>query len=96
MPIAADDDVLSGQPRIADTRVGVVHVYDTVVIGDASPVEAAAMYDVSLGAVHEALAYYYNNPEEMARHRKRQEQALDELHERVTKPPVTDWTAGKI
>jgi len=88
MAITADDDVLSGQPRIADTRVGVVHVYETVVIGDKSPAEAAAMYDISLGKVHEALAYYYNNPEEMARHRTRQEQALDELHNRVRKPPV--------
>lgn len=88
MAITADDGVLSGQPRIADTRVGVVHIYETVVVGGAAPAEAAAALDVSLGEVHEALAYYYNNPEEMARHRKRQERALDDLNERVTKPPV--------
>ena len=88
MTITADDDVLSGQPRIADTRVGVAHVYETVVTGSISPAEAAAALEVSLGEVYEALAYYYTNPEEMARHRRRQETSRAELHDRAVKPPV--------
>ena len=88
MAITADEGVLGGQPRSADTRVGVAHVYETVVTGDTSPAEAAATLDLSLGEVYEALAYYYNNPDEMARHRKRQETALDDIRERAMKPPV--------
>ena len=88
MAITSDEKVLSGQPRISGTRIGVIHVYEMVVRGGASVPAAADALDVSVGDIHEALAYYYNHPEIIAEHRERQEKVLDKLEDRAVKPPV--------
>lgn len=87
MTIVTDDDVLHGLPRIQGTRVGVTHVYDMVVAG-AEPAEVADSLDLELGRVHEALAYYYDHPDEMRAVRAREADALDELERRTVDPPV--------
>jgi len=87
MTIVSDDAVLHGQPRIEGTRVGVLHVYDMVVSG-AEPAEVADSLDLSLGRVYEALAYYYDNPEEMRTLRKEQAEAIGEVASRSVDPPV--------
>ena len=88
MSITTDAEVLHGLPRIEGTRISVLHVYDTVVAGDTDPAGAADALDLSLGEVYEALAYYYNNPEEMRTHRATQDEAREELRRRAAKPPV--------
>ena len=88
MPITSDESVLSGQPRIEGTRIGVIHVYEMVVRGDASVAAAADALDITIGEIHEALAYYYNNPETIAEYRDSQEKALTELQDRAVKPPL--------
>lgn len=87
MPIAADDDVLHGLPRIEGTRISVIHVYDMVVSG-AEAAEVADALDVPLGRVYEALAYYYDHPDEMREVREREDEALEELQRRTFDPPV--------
>lgn len=63
--IVRDDDVLGGDPRLAGTRIGVIHVYRRYEGGDA-PEEIAADYEgVSVADVHHALAYAFDNPEEI-------------------------------
>lgn len=64
--IVRTPDVLGGDPRIEGTRVGVAHVYRRYVEGEDSPTEIASGYDVSVAAVHAALAYGFANPDEMA------------------------------
>ena len=87
MTIVSDDAVLHGQPRIEGTRVGVLHVYDMVVSG-AEPAEVADSLDLALARVYEALAYYYDNPEEMRTVRNEQAEALDGVARRSVDPPA--------
>jgi len=88
MAITTDEEVLHGLPRLEGTRISVLHVYDMVVDGDTDPAGVADALDLSLGEVYEALAYYYNNPEEMRTHRTAQDEAHEELRSRAVKPPV--------
>lgn len=87
MAIVANDGVLHGLPRIEGTRISVVHVYD-MVVGGAEPAEAADSLDVELGRIYEALAYYYDHPDEMRDVREREEAVLDDLRRRTIDPPV--------
>jgi len=63
--IVKTPDVLGGDPRIEDNRIGVSHVYQQYVDGDATPERIAEGYDITLAAVHAALAYAFSNPDEM-------------------------------
>ena len=82
MTIVSDRDVLHGLPRIS-----VLHVHDMVVSG-AEPAEVADSLDLELGRVYEALAYYYDHPEEMRDAREEETVALDDIEDRTTDPPV--------
>jgi uncharacterized protein (DUF433 family) len=63
--IVRADDVLGGDPRIEDHRIGVYHVYQQYVEGDETPEAIATSYDISVAEVHAALAYAFSNPGEM-------------------------------
>lgn len=88
MPVTTDDDVLHGLPRLEGTRISVLHVYDMVVDADTDPAGIADALDISLGEVYEALAYYYNHPDEMRTHRDAQEHAREDARDRAVGPPV--------
>jgi hypothetical protein len=60
----------------------------SVVNGETDPAGVADALDLSLANVYEALAYYYNTPEEMRSHRRDQADARDELRDRTVTPPV--------
>lgn len=59
------EDVLGGDPRIENHRIGVYHVYQRYVEGNETPEEIATSYDISRAEVHAALAYAFSNPDEM-------------------------------
>ena len=63
--IVKTEDVLGGDPRIEDRRIGVSHVYQRYVDGGETPEEIATSYDISVAEVHAALAYAFSNPDEM-------------------------------
>lgn len=63
--IVRTDDILGGDPRIEDHRIGVHHVYQRYVEGDETPEAIATSYDISVAEVHAALAYAFSNPEEI-------------------------------
>lgn len=63
--IVKTDGVIGGEPRIDGTRIGVREVYALSVEGGYPPIDVADQLDISVGAVHTALAYYYEHPEEM-------------------------------
>lgn len=65
MGIVRDEDVLGNEPRIEGTRIGVRHVASKIVDAGYTPAYVADQLDVSLGAIYEALAYYYDNIEEI-------------------------------
>lgn len=69
--IDQDPEKQGGEPCIADTRIPVRRVGHLVERDDRSPQEVADHYDVGLGDVHRALAYYYDHPDEMEHYDRR-------------------------
>ena len=84
--IVRTDDVLGGEPRIEGTRVSVLDIYELVVGGE-TPVEVADQVDSSLAEVYTALAYYYDNPEEMRRLEQEQAATESKLRDDALEPP---------
>ena len=89
MGIVRDDDVLGGEPRIAETRVGVRHVAARVIDADQSPAYVADQLDVSLASVYEALSYYYDHIEEMRAIERENEATFGRIREMSLKPKET-------
>ena len=81
MPIVTTEDVLGGKPRLEGHRVSVLQVAELVLdVGD-DPATVADQLDLSLADVHEALAYYYANVDEMEAQRRRREELVERLAE---------------
>ncbi|MFB6161057.1 MAG: DUF433 domain-containing protein, partial [Haloferacaceae archaeon] len=77
MAITRDDDVLGGEPRIDETRVGVRHVAARVIDSGQSPAYVADQLDLPLAEVYEALSYYYDHVEEMRDLERENEDAFE-------------------
>ena len=67
--IVETPEVLGGKPRIEGRRISVLYVVDEIQSGR-TPEEVTTQFDLTLGEVHTALAYYYEHPEEMRELRK--------------------------
>jgi uncharacterized protein (DUF433 family) len=89
MTIARDEDVLGGEPRIDGTRIGVRHVAARVIDAGQSPAYVADQLDLPLASVYEALAYYYDNIEEMREIEQDNEEAFERIDESSLKPKET-------
>ncbi|WP_436934395.1 DUF433 domain-containing protein [Halovenus marina] len=89
MTITRDDDVLGGEPRIGETRVGVRHVAARVIDSGQSPAYVAAQPDLSLAEVYEALSYYYDHVDEMRDLERENEDAFERVRESSLKPKET-------
>jgi uncharacterized protein (DUF433 family) len=85
--IVTTEGILGGEPRISDTRVGIRDVYALAVEGDHSPVDVADQLDISVGAVHTALAYYYEHPAEMRALEQQHAESEQQLATRSVRPP---------
>ena len=57
--------VRNGRPCIAGTTLEVAVIAVAKVVGGQEPEEIAADYDLSLSQVYSALAYYYENKQEI-------------------------------
>lgn len=85
--IVETDNVLGGEPRIENTRVGVLDVYELVVGSGYSPADVADQLDCSLAEIYTALAYYHDNTEKM-RALRRERAALEaDLEATALQPP---------
>ena len=84
--IVRTDDVLGGEPRIEDTRIGVLDVYELVAAGY-SPADVADQFDTTLAEVYTALAYYHERPREMRRLRRDRDETERNLAEDARGPP---------
>ncbi len=71
--IVSTPDVLSGDPRIEGRRLSVFYIHEQVVGRGLDPQTVANRYDLDVAAVYRALAYYHENPEEMAEIQARRE-----------------------
>jgi uncharacterized protein (DUF433 family) len=77
--ITSDPEIMDGEPVVEGTRVRVATLYRVVEDEGLDPETTAERYDLSKAAVYRALAYYYDNPEEMAR----QEQIRQDLKQQA-------------
>ncbi len=71
--------VLGGKPRIDGRRIGVHQIVSLVVDGDLEPEEMAVRYDLELADIHRAIAYYYDNPEEIRAVQKRRREMIENV-----------------
>jgi|GEM_PF-697403 len=103
--IVSTDDVMGGEPRLDGRRISVRQIAEMVIDGDRAPTTVADQLSISPAAVHRALAYYYENPDEMERVRQRHREAIQKAREEgIHKRPdesfsalierVTDRTGG--
>ena len=86
MSIVHDDDILGGEPRVEDTRVGVRHIAARVIDAGQSPAYVADQLDLAIADVYGALAYYYRNIEEIRQFERENEAAFERLREISIKP----------
>lgn len=85
--IVRTDDVLGGAPRIEGRRIGVLHVYEWVVEEGMDPETVASEFDLDLADVYRALAYYYDNAEEMRDLHAERRRRVRESRADATDPP---------
>ena len=83
--IVSTPKVLGGKPRIEGRRISVLHVVDRIQSGR-TPEEVTTQFDLTLGEVYTALAYYHEHPEEMRELRQQiaervREHRRDSYHE---------------
>jgi len=65
--IVIEADVLGGEPHIAGHRIAVSHIAIWIVYQGASPGEIAKEFNLTLGEIYAALAYYYDHKDEIDR-----------------------------
>lgn len=91
--IVETDDVMGGQPRIEGRRISVVQVAEWILDQGMSPEEVAAEFDLGLADIFRALAYYYDNVDELqARKRERQQRVADGVAAQPSPEPAHDRT----
>lgn len=90
MPVVTTEDVLGGKPRLAGRRVSVLQVAELVVDYGDDPADVADQLELSLAEVHEALAYYYTNIDEMETYRRRREELVDTLEQESQAPDTIE------
>ncbi|MFB6232782.1 MAG: DUF433 domain-containing protein [Haloarculaceae archaeon] len=71
--IVSTDGVLGGQPRIADRRISVVQIVEWIHEEGMEPETVATEFDLELSSIYRALAYYYENVEELSTCREQRE-----------------------
>ncbi|MEM4782142.1 MAG: DUF433 domain-containing protein [Halalkalicoccus sp.] len=66
MSVETRDELRGGEPVIGGTRVPVLDIADVYLAeGEDAHATAAAFRGITVSDVHEALAYYYAQPDEM-------------------------------
>lgn len=84
--IVSNPGFLSGRPRIADTRIGVHHIVVWHEQLGMSPDDIASEYDLSLGDVHAALAYYYTHQSEIDADLRAESLLVDQMQQLDSSP----------
>jgi uncharacterized protein (DUF433 family) len=90
MPVVTTEGVLGGKPRLDGRRVSVLQVAELVLDCSNDPEEVADQLDLPLAEVHEALAYYYNNVDEIETYRRRREELLETLKKESRAPDAIE------
>ncbi len=83
---------MGGRARIAGTRIRVTDVIDILSRPGSTPAELAAEFEVSLGEVYAALAYYHDHRTELEDERDAATRLVDEIRatDRGLAPPNSE------
>jgi uncharacterized protein (DUF433 family) len=77
--VVSDEAVLGGSPRLAGTRIGVLHIYRQYQQGD-PPEEIASRYEgVSVADVHTALAYAFDSSDRIQNLEAGEQEAIERI-----------------
>lgn len=79
--IVSTEDVMGGQPRIDGRRISVLQIVEWVLEEGMDPETVSSEFDLELADIYRALAYYYDNIEEMGVWRKRRRKRVEESEE---------------
>lgn len=91
MPVVATEDVLGGKPRLEGRRISVLQIAELVLDYGKDPASVADQLGISMAEVHEALAYYYDNLDEMDEQRDRRESLTEELEDLSKAPDAVEF-----
>ena len=80
--VPGDESEIHDEPHILGSRITVRFVHELVEDADVKPERVATKYNLDIADVYEALAYYYNNPEEMREVETRHREAVGEAKRR--------------
>lgn len=80
-----------GKPRIAGTRITVSDVVLMYLRLGQSLEEIAGHYDLSLGAVHAAMAFYYDHREEVDRRMAEEDAFIEAARSESFAVAAEDW-----
>ena len=86
MTIVKTEDTLGGKPRLEGRRISVLQIAEMVIDAGKSPERVADELEIELGEVHEALAYYYRNIDEMNELRERKRELRERIKENSNAP----------
>ena len=82
--VSGADSTIHGEPHVEGSRITVRDIQQRVEERDLAPERVAERYDLDLGVLYEALAYYHANPEEMREAEERHDWAVSEAINRST------------
>ena len=78
--IVRDDQILSGEPVIQGTRTSVRTVVELWRMGKSPEEIPASLPHLNMSQVFDALSYYYDHPEEIENHIRRNQIAEELIH----------------
>ena len=86
MAIVKTEDTLGGKPRLEGRRISVLQIAEMVIDAGKSPERVADELEIGLDEVHEALAYYYRNIDEMNELREKKRELRERIKEKSNAP----------
>jgi len=75
------DEIMSGSPRIAGTRIRVRDIAEKYIVMKDSPAVIAREFGISISGVHEALSYYYENTREIQEEIRKDKEFIEKFRE---------------
>ncbi|MEK6909957.1 MAG: DUF433 domain-containing protein [Candidatus Aenigmatarchaeota archaeon] len=78
------DKLMGGVARIAGTRIRVMDVVEQHLFLGSSPEYVSKAFDIPLAAVYEALAFYYQHPEEVRKDIKNHEEFVEKFRKQLS------------
>lgn len=76
--IVETDGVMGGQPRLEGHRISVLQIAVWIIDEGMAPEDVSTEFDLDLADVYRALAYYYDNIEEMNEWRERRNRRVED------------------